>query len=321
MLLSLSALLLLSWMQAGVEPTESPTPLVTPGPVAQMLHGMVTVPVSWRSENWSVHDSDPHLRRLAAWATGDGDQSIAVDVADVFGVKLRSFAQSIADGMHKSNPQFALREAGTVRLCRGQDGWKQMYAASSGGGITYVFAVTALHLYVATYSFGQSSPEGEAAAESLCPPPDPVVHVPPPPLQAPARWTAVPEIADRSFPVGVTAWAWIAPQAEYSQRLVALKFPLPAGHGGLSYGFSAMLAHLAKGHATVLRRSPVELCHSTDAVFVAMEYSAGTQPMLAESVMTIAGTNVYAAVYTRSASQRPRSEAELALKSLCPPSK
>lgn len=320
MLLSVSGFLLSAWFGVVVAPTARPTPSASPTPTGHVVQsGILAIPASWRNQNWHAHSGDDHFTRLGAWTSADGHESIVVDDTPMFDANLQRIAQSVADGMKTTSRAMVLREASTVRLCRGQQGWKQVYAASAGNGMTYVFAATRTRVYVATYlAQSGASPEGEAAAESLCPPTDPIVHLPPAPVQAPSGWTAVSDVATGPLPAGLTYWAWIPSGSQRAQRFVAMKFPMPPGHAGLSYGLSTMVARFTNGHATVVERNPIELCHSTDAVYVVMEYASRMGPVFLESVMTIAGKRAYAVVYTRGASDHARPEAERALRSLCP---
>ena len=68
-------------------------------------------------------------------------------------------------------------------------------------------------LYFLTYEYSGYpgvSAEGEAAAESLCPPADPVVHLPPPPISVPSGWT-LQDPTSFGLPEGTTEWVWLPP--------------------------------------------------------------------------------------------------------------
>ena len=214
----------------------------------------------------------------------------------------------------------AVSEAGTVRLCRNQQGWKQVYAGPAGDGITYVLAATRSRAYIATYGYkgSRNSPEGEAAAESLCPPRDPIVHQPPAPIDAPP-WPAQDSAAYFSPGAGWTTWVWDLHAGEsISQRIVVGAFPMPPGRGGLSYGLTSMMSRYAKGKATVLQRSPMRLCRGLDGVYVSMLAATAHGTVALEAAMTFEKGRAYAAMYFHPAAEHPRPEAEHAIRSLCP---
>jgi hypothetical protein len=299
--------------------TAPPTPLPTATP-APLQTSMLIVPGSWHVESTHLRNENAAFRRLGAWASADGSEEIALDVAPSFGYGFEAISQRVAGAMSRAVGSAALRESGTVRLCRGQQGWKEIYDGSGGSGITFVFAASRWRVYVATYRFAHSggSPEGEAAAESLCPPPDPAVHLPLPPVDPPAGWVTSAGIENAPLSPNVVDWAWtIRPHGGPEQRFIAMRFPVPK-RGGLSYALSATVTRSASGRAIVLRRQPVELCRATDAVFVAMLIDSPRGPTQLESIVTIAGGHAYAAIYVRLVSAAVRPEAERALRSLCP---
>lgn len=284
---------------------------------------VIAIPSTWKVAN--VKQSSDVFRRIGAWTDGSGNgEALTVDVAPSFGFDLKRF-QASTSAQIKRDASVTMLSSGPLQLCGGRSGWKQTYRDSSGEGMTFIFTLTRARAYVAAYTYPAypgASTTGEAAAESLCPPPDPAVRLPPPPLAAPAQWIAQDPSAYYAPRPGWTEWLWQAPVKErVPQRLVVMEFPMPP-NAAVSYSFTAWISRFSQGHATVLKRLPAELCHrSTDGVYVAMRVTdSKSTPLMLESVMTVVAHRAYVAVYSRAAGEPARREAYQSLASLCPAS-
>jgi hypothetical protein len=301
--------------------TPSAVPNATPTAPATRQSNVLSIPASWRAQ--SVKPTAEVIRRIGEWSDGAGNgEAIALDVSPSFGMDLKKLEESAATGI-RHQVSVTMLSSAPLQLCHGRAGWKQTYRDTSGEGMTFVYALTKSRAYVVSYTYPAypgPSPQGETAAESLCPPPDPVVSLPPPPLEPPAKWIAEDPNAYTTPRAGWIVWMWHAPLKErVPQRLMVAEFPLPPS-GGISYGFTEWITRYANGKATVLKRVPAELCHrSVDGVYVAMRViDPDGKAMLLESVMTVAGHRAYAAVYSRVNGEAARREAYDALASLCP---
>jgi hypothetical protein len=308
--MSFPSLLLAALVTASTAPSATPI---------RPASSIVAIPPSWHVGRWTSSKPTDFYKVVGVWTTGD--ETIVLSVAPSLSMDLQQITARSIQRMSRDQPSMALRESGTVRLCRGQSGWKEVYGDSAGRGVTYVTAVTRSHMYFVTFAYSAAkgaSVEGEAAAESLCPPPDRVVHLPPPPIDAPP-WPS--QDPDAYFPPvpGYAYWVWdLHPGNSGSQRVYVVTFPMLPGHGGLSYGLTAMLGRISNGRATVLQRSPITICQSIDGVYVSA-IAPGTRHTLAvEAVMTVEKRRAYVAMYLRTASEKPRPEAEHAIRSLCP---
>ncbi len=213
----------------GPTPATSPTPLTSPTPGSALAQSaVVAIPASWHAE--TITTKAEVVRRLGKWTNGpDAGESITLDVAPNFGLDLAAIAKATSGNMRNADPKASMLTSGPIRRCQGRPGWKQTFS-DAGDGITVVYALTQSRAYFAIYKYpGYPGPsaEGEAAAESLCPPSDPIVHLPPPPISAPAGWRSKDTSAYDTSP-GPTAWAWDPPLGQpAAEMLFVSEFPMP----------------------------------------------------------------------------------------------
>jgi hypothetical protein len=292
----------------------------TPPPLRRIGSAIVAIPSSWHAEKPRTFAGVAAV--LGKWNDGTpGGEWIALSVSPSTGLDARSFAGRVRDVSLRG---LSLVSSAPLPLCRGTRGWKELYRGSDGSGYTFVYAVTPTRAYIATYAYpGYPGPsaEGEAAAETLCAPTDPVVHVGPPPIEPPSGWhPETPAIFTEAGHLPTTTWLWY-PRSDGNrdQSIGVMSFPMPS-RGGLSFGITYWLEGLYGGreHATVLQRSPMPLCQTLDGMYVVVRGTRVHTPTEVEAVMTLLNKVAYVATYTRALSLPKRPEAERAIRSLCP---
>jgi hypothetical protein len=311
--------------QPSASPQAAPSPQPSAAPQAaapsRARSTTLAIPASWHAQPLPAGKPTAFFKIVGMW--GSGDESIVLNVSPSLGYDLEQVSTRLMQETQRRAPSLALRESGTVRLCRGSAGLKETYQDSAGDALTYVTSVTRSRVYVAAFTYSIKtgpSPEGEAAAESLCPPRDPVVHVPRPPIDAPAWPAQDPDSYFTPIP-GYTFWVWDRhPGDAMSQRIFVTTFPMPV-RGSLSYGFTSVVAHFSKGPTTVMQRLPMVLCGATDGVYVSVTTIRARGPLLMEGVMTAVRGVAYAALYVHAAADASRPDAERAIRSLCPSSR
>ncbi|HET6276879.1 MAG TPA: hypothetical protein VFE16_13190 [Candidatus Cybelea sp.] len=317
------ALLLVPLVTASPQAAPSPQPSASPPAAAPARTQSTTlaIPASWHALPLPAGKPAGFFKIVGIW--GIGDESIVLNVSPSLGYDLEQITTRLMQETKGRDPSLALRESGTVRLCRGSSGLKETYQDSAGDALTYVTAVTRARVYVAAFTYSIKtgpSPEGEAAAESLCPPPDPVVHVSRPPIDAPA-WPAQNPDSYFTPAAGYEFWVWDRhPGDAMSQRIFVTTFPMRE-RGSLSYSFTAVVARFSKGPTTVTQRLPMVLCRATDGVYVSVTTMRSRGPLVMEGVMTAVRHVAYAAIYVHAAADSPRPDAERAIRSLCPASR
>jgi hypothetical protein len=293
----------------------SPSPAAMTAPSSTAI---VTIPPSWHSVRWSNKRSS-FARVLGVWKSGN--ETISLREEPSLGESLQQITESWLKRTTREFPTLTLNESGSLRLCHNRSGLKAVYSDPSGSGVTYVAATTQTRIYVVAYEYSRNggvSAAGTAAAESLCPPPDPVVQLPPAPITAPDWPSRNPDTYFLPEP-GSTYWVWDRhPGDLLSQRIFVTTFPMPSGEHGLSYAFTRVAQHGSTGPVTVLERSPIRLCGTLDGVFVSLAGSGTHGKMAEEAVITSVRRRAYAAIYVRGASQAARPDAEAAIRSLCP---
>ncbi len=294
------------------------------GAAGLVPHGIVSIPASWPQTMSHTQSPNGLFTNLQTWSNAGGTEQLSVDVAPRFGWSLNRVTSSSLQGMNRRHPAMVLRSNGQLRLCNGTPGWRQIFNDATGDGIVYVYGITPSRLYVAQYTYSGSpgpSVDGEAAVESLCPPRDPAFRLPPAPLMAPPGWNGEDPYFLVAHAPGSTFWIWNAPPTKPWGRLIVAKLPLPSHHMGLADVLVATIARSSPGQTTVLRRRPLVLCHSLDAMSVTLQARSGIGAQLIESLVTIAGRHAFTAIYLRPAGTAAAPEAERSLHSFCPAGK
>lgn len=168
------------------------------------------------------------------------------------------------------------------------------------------------------------SPDGEAAAESLCPPADPVVHMPSPPVSVPPGWT-LQDPTSFGLPEGTTEWVWLPPVGA-TQGLEVNSVPRAALYSLGPYGSMILILHsydresLQKAFMALrlVSSEPMRICKRFDGSYRRLVMMARNGRVALDWVSAVTDSTRYSAIYWHYTTTAADPRAEQAIRSLCP---
>ena len=313
---------------ASATPTvsSSPSPASKPS-LVRIASGAVAIPATWQA----APDTITALAQqgiIGAWMSGsESGETLVLFGTPRNGVSLDAIVKRAQARIAHEVPGAALKSSTAQTFCRGARGWKLAYSDSSGNGETFIIALTRSRAYFLTYQYpgypGVSA-EGEAAAESLCPPADLVVHMPPPPISPPSDW-ALQDPTSFGLPEGTTEWVWLPPVG-MSQGLEVNAVPRSALYTLGPYG--SLISILGSYDRTRLQKAfmalrvvsseATRICGKFDGSYRRLVMAAKNGQVELEWIAAVTPSERYNAIYWHYATAAVDPRAERAIRSLCP---
>jgi hypothetical protein len=322
--------------QASPQPTTSPsaTPTVSSSPsptskptLLRIASGVIAIPTNWQAAPDTI-TAVAQQGIIGSWMSGSGSgETLVLFGTPRHGVSLDAIVKRTQARIAHSATGAALKNSTAQTFCRGTHGWKLTYSDSSGNGETFMIALTRARAYFLSYQYpgypGVSA-EGEGAAESLCPPADPVVHLPPPPISIPSGWT-LQDPTSFGLPEGTTEWVWLPP-AGTTQGLEVNAVPRSALYTLGPYG--SLMSILESYDRTRLEKAfmalrivsnePMRICGKFDGSYRRLVMAAKNGEVALEWIATVTQSARYNAIYWHYTTTAADARAEQAIRSLCP---
>ena len=308
--------------------SSSPSPASKPR-LVRIASGAIAIPTTWQAAPDTI-TAVAQQGIIGAWMSGsESGETLVLFGAPRNGVSLDAIVKRTQARIAHTIPGAALKGSSAQTFCRGTHGWKLAYSDSSGNGETFMIALTGARAYLLTYQYpgypGVSA-EGEAAAESLCPPADPVVHMPPPPISVPSDWT-LQDPTSFGLPEGTTEWVWLPPVGT-SQGLEVNAVPRSALYSLGAYG--SLISILESYDRTRLQKAfmalrvvssePTRICGKFDGSYRRLVMAAKNGQVELEWIAAVTPSAKYNAIYWHYATTAADPRAERAIRSLCPSS-
>jgi hypothetical protein len=322
--------------QASPEPSAnaSATPTVSSSPspaskprLLRIASGAIAIPTTWQAAPDTI-TAIAQQGIVGAWMSGsESGETLVLFGTPRNGVSLDVIVKRMQARIEGSIPGAALKNSTAQTFCRGTHGWKLAYSDSSGNGETIMIALTRARAYFLSYQYpgypGVSA-EGEAAAESLCPPADPVVHMPPPPVSVPSGWT-LQDPTSFGLPEGTTDWVWVPPVGT-AEGLEVNAVPRSALYTLGPY--ASLITILESYDRTRLQKAfmalrvvssePMRICGKFDGSYRRLVMPAKNGQVQLEWIVAVTDSATYNAIYWRYTSTAADPRAERAIRSLCP---
>lgn len=294
-----------------------------------MASGAVAIPTTWQAAPDTI-TAAAQQGIIGAWMSGSGSgETLVLFGTARKGVNLDGIVKKMQARIARSAPGAALKSSTAQIFCGGTHGWKLVYSDTSGNGETVMIALTRARAYFLSYQYpgypGVSA-EGEAAAESLCPPADPVVHLPPPPVSVPSGWT-LQDPTSFGLPEGTTEWVWLPPVGT-SQGLEVNAVPRSALYTLGPY--ASLMSILDSYDRTQMQKAfmalrvvssePMKICGKFDGSYRRLVMAAKNGEVALEWIAAVTDSAKYNAIYWHYATTAADPRAERAIHSLCPSS-
>ena len=306
--------------------SSSPSPAAKPR-LVRMASGAIAIPATWQA----APDTITAVARqgiIGAWMSGsDSGETLVLFDIPRNALSLNAVVERMQARIARSVPGAALKSSSAQTFCGGMHGSKLVYSDSSGNGTTIMIALTRARAYYLTYQYPGypgASVEGEAAAESLCPPPDPVVHLPPPPVSVPSGWT-LQDPTSFGLPEGTTEWVW-QPPVGATQGLEVNAVPRSAIYSLGPYASLILISNSydrsrvrdALMSMRVVSNEPMRICGKYDGSYRRLVMPAKNGQVDLEWIAAVTDSARYNAIYWHYATTAPDADAERAIRSLCP---
>jgi hypothetical protein len=327
----------LSVLLAQASPTPSSnasaTPAVSPSPPAskprllRVASGAVAIPTTWQAAPDTI-TAVAQRGIIGAWMSGsESGETLVLFGAPRNGASLGAIVERTQARIAHNVPGATLKSSTAQTFCRDMHGWKLAYSDSSGNGNTIMIALTRAHAYFLSYQYpgypGVSG-EGEAAAESLCPPADPAVHMPLPPVSVPSGWR-LQDPTSFGLPEGTTEWVWLPPVGT-TQGLEVNAVPRSALYTLGPYG--SLMSILGSYDRTRLQQAfmslrvvsnePMKICGKFDGSYRRLVMTTKNGEVALEWIAAVTDSARYNAIYWHYATTAADPHAERAIRSLCP---
>lgn len=313
---------------AQASPAVSPSPSPASKPtLVRVASGVLAIPTTWQAAPDTI-SAVAQRGVIGAWMSGSGSgETLELFDSPRNGASLDTIVKRTQANIVHDEPSAQLKSSNAQVFCRGRRGSKLVYSSSSGNGETVMIALTRVRAYFLVYQYpgypGVSA-EGEAAAESLCPPADPVVHMPPPPVSVPSGWT-LQDPTSFGLPEGTTEWVWLPPVGT-TQGLEVNTSPRAALYNLGAYGSLILILHnydrtrLQEAFMAlrVLSSEPMRVCGKFDGSYRRLVMAAKNGQVALEWVIAVTDSARYNAIYWHYATTAADPRAEQAIRSLCP---
>jgi len=329
---ALSVLLAQASPKPSSDASATPTVSSSPSPASKLrlvriASGAIAIPTTWQAAPDTI-TAVAQQGIIGAWMSGsESGETLVLFGTPRNGVSLDAIVKRAQARIVHTVPGAALKGSSAQTFCRGTHGWKLAYSDSSGNGETFMIALTGARAYFLTYQYpgypGVSA-EGEAAAESLCPPADPVVHMPLPPISVPSGWK-LQDPTSFGLPEGTTEWVWLPPVGT-SQGLEVNAVPRSALYTLGPYG--SLISILESYDRTRLQKAfmalrvvsnePTRICGKFDGSYRRLVMAAKNGQVELEWVAAVTPSARYNAIYWHFATTAADPRAERAIRSLCP---
>ena len=323
----------LSMLLAQASPSAAPLPSASPSPTAKptlvrIASGAVAIPTTWQAAPDTI-TAQARQGVIGAWMGGSASgETIVLFTIPRNGMSLDTIVKRMQARMTQTAPGATLKSSTAHAFCRGAPGRKLVYSDTTGNGDVVTIALSRARAYFLAYQYPGYpgvSPEGEAAAESLCPPADPVVHLPPPPISAPPPGWVLQDPTSFGLPEGTTEWVWLPPSGA-TQGLEVNAVPRGALYRFGPYASMILIFHsydrvsLQKAFMALrlVSGEPMSICKRFDGSDRRLAVMAKGGRVAMEWISAVTPSMTYNAIYWHYATTAADPVAEQAIHSLCP---